>query len=63
MPQEQVPNQLGVLRVSLREPELEELMAMYPKLSRTEISDVITRYGPMRRDVEGQLALLSSRKS
>ena len=52
-----------MLRVMLKEPELQELMHRFPKLSRTEISDVISRYGPMRFDVETELTLISSRKS
>jgi hypothetical protein len=63
MPQDQDVTRPGVLRVSLQEPELQELMRQFPKLSRTEISDVISRYGPMRNDVETELLLISSRKS
>jgi len=63
MRQDQDPTRRGVLRVSLQEPELQEFMEQFPKLSRTEISDVITNHGPMKNDVETQLTLLSSRKS
>ena len=62
MPQDEDPTRRGLLRVSLQESELRELMAQYPKLSRTEICDVITRKGPMRNDVETELQLLSGRK-
>jgi len=51
------------LRVSLKEGDLQELMASYPKLSRTEIADAITRTGPIRADVETELRRLSGRKS
>jgi hypothetical protein len=36
---------------------------MYPKLSRTEISDVISRSGPMREAVEEELQRISARKT
>ena len=62
MPQDQAPTRSGVLRVSLQEHELQEFMRQFPMLSRTEISDAISRFGPMRSDVETQLILLSSRK-
>lgn len=52
----------GHLRVSLREQDLEELMRRYPKLARTEIADVISARGPMRREVEEELERLSAAK-
>ncbi len=51
-----------MLRVSLLEQDINELMSRYPKLSRTEICDVITREGPMRGTVESVLERLSSNK-
>ncbi|MGZ5032768.1 MAG: hypothetical protein ACXWAC_06180 [Usitatibacter sp.] len=50
------------LRVTQQEHELRELMAQFPLLSRTEISDAIARSGPMRADVEAELRRLSSVK-
>ena len=50
------------LRVSLHEQDLKGLMEAYPKLTRTEISDVITRRGPMRDAVEKELARISKAK-
>jgi hypothetical protein len=51
-----------VLRVSLHGTEILSLMARYPKLTRTEITDVVTRAGPMRVDVDRELTRLSSLK-
>jgi hypothetical protein len=51
-----------MLRVSLLEQDINELMNRYPKLSRTEICDVITREGPMRAAVESVLERLSGNK-
>ena len=51
------------IRVSLREPDILELMEEYPKLSRTEITDAVTHHGPMRVDVEVELRRLSSIKT
>jgi hypothetical protein len=51
-----------MLRVSLLEQDINELMSRYPKLSRTEICDVITREGPMRNTVEAVLDRLSNGK-
>ena len=50
------------LRVSLQEHDLADLMHRFPKLTRTEIADVISARGPMRRDVEGELERLSRTK-
>jgi len=50
------------LRVSPQEPEVRELAQEFPMLARTEISDVILRFGPMRSAVEAELLRLSSRK-
>lgn len=51
-----------VLRVTLHGTEVLSLMARYPKLTRTEITDVVTRVGPLRVDVERELHRLSSLK-
>ena len=51
-----------VLRVTLYGTEVQSLMALYPKLTRTEITDVVSRAGPMRADVERELTRLSSLK-
>jgi len=50
------------LRVSLQDSEVRELLARYPKLSRTEVTDAITRFGPLRSVVEVELARLSGLK-
>ena len=50
------------LRVSVHEHEIQALMRQYPKLTRTEILDVISRSGPMRSAVEGALERLSDAK-
>jgi hypothetical protein len=52
----------NMLRVSLHEQDMSSLMEKYPKLTRTEISDVIMKHGPLRSIVEGQLELISARK-
>jgi hypothetical protein len=49
-------------RVSLQERDLADLMERYPKLTRTEIADVISARGPMRQEVEGELERLSRSK-
>jgi len=59
MPQD-FPDRL--LRVSLQEPDVRDLMDQFPKLTRTEIADVITREGPLRHRVEAELARLSDGK-
>ena len=51
-----------LLRVTLHGTEVLSLMARYPKLTRTEITDVVTRVGPMRADVEKELTRLSNAK-
>jgi hypothetical protein len=50
------------LRVTLQEHDLRDLLAQFPKLSRTEIADAVTREGPMRARVEAALARLSEQK-
>lgn len=50
------------LRVSLQEPDVRELLERFPKLSRTEVTDAITRFGPMRSVVEVELARLAGAK-
>jgi bisphosphoglycerate-dependent phosphoglycerate mutase len=52
----------AMLRVSLHEDDVRSLMEQFPKLSRTEISDVVMNFGPMRRDVEAELDRISARK-
>jgi hypothetical protein len=51
------------IRVTVREPDILELMHEFPKLSRTEITDAVTRHGPMRVDVETELRRLSALKT
>jgi hypothetical protein len=51
------------LRVTVTDASLKELMDRFPKLARTEITDVISRHGPMREVVEEELLRISSRKS
>ena len=51
-----------MLRVTLHEHDLQHLMERYPKLSRTEISDIIRRCGPMRAAVEDELEKVSRLK-
>ena len=48
-----------MLRVTLHEHDMSALMQQYPKLTRTEISDVVTRHGPMRAMVEAELEKVS----
>jgi hypothetical protein len=50
------------LRVTLQERDVQELLSRFPMLSRTEISDVVTRHGPMRDTVEAELERISARK-
>ena len=50
------------LRVTLQERDLAELMAQFPKISRTEICDVVARFGPMRLAVERELERISAGK-
>src|SRR5947207_13240165 len=38
----------GLLRVTLYEHDMQSLMGQFPKLTRTEISDIVARHGPMR---------------
>ncbi|HEX4334132.1 MAG TPA: hypothetical protein VH040_18485 [Usitatibacter sp.] len=51
------------LAVMVNEASLKELMERFPKLARTEISDVITHHGPRREAVVEELQRISSRKS
>ena len=51
-----------MLRVTLQEHEVQSLMEQFPKLTRTEISDIVTRHGPMRATVENELARVSGLK-
>jgi hypothetical protein len=50
------------LRVTLQDRDIRDLMALFPKLSRTEISDAISRTGPMRAAVEAELTRISKTK-
>jgi hypothetical protein len=50
------------MRVTQSPHEIQELQVQFPLLSRTEISDAIARTGPMRVEVERELARLSSIK-
>ncbi len=52
----------SALRVTAHDRDVRELMALFPKLSRTEIADAIVRVGPMRSAVEEELARLSADK-
>ena len=52
----------GYLRVTLHERDMQSLMEQFPKLTRTEISDVVTRHGPMRAAVESELDRISRLK-
>jgi hypothetical protein len=51
-----------MLRVTLHEQDIRDLMKQFPKLSRTEICDIISRDGPMRGEVESALERLSANK-
>lgn len=61
MPNHSDPSR-DILRVTLHEQDMNALMEQFPKLSRTEISDVVTHHGPMRSAVENELERISSRK-
>ena len=50
------------LRVSLQDSDVRDILARHPKLSRTEVTDAITRCGPLRSVVEIELARLSASK-
>lgn len=50
------------LRVSVHEHEIQLLMDQYPKLTRTEVVDVIGSRGPVRSDVESELQRISTTK-
>jgi hypothetical protein len=50
------------IRVTLHEQDLQSLMQQFPKLTRTEISDVVSDRGPLRADVEAVLESISARK-
>jgi hypothetical protein len=51
-----------MLRVTLHEHDVQSLMDEYPKLTRTEISDIVSRHGPMRAVVEAELTRISAVK-
>ena len=51
-----------MLRVTLHEHDIASLMEQFPKLTRTEISDVVTRNGPLRIAVEAELEKVSRLK-
>lgn len=50
------------LRVTLHDGNVKELMEKFPKLTRTEIADVVSSHGPMRERVEEELQRISLRK-
>jgi len=50
------------LRVSIHERDIQLLMGQYPKLTRTEVVDVIGRHGPFRTAVESELERISAAK-
>ena len=50
------------LRVSVHERDIQSLMDLYPKLTRTEVVDVIARHGPIRAMVENELERISATK-
>jgi len=50
------------LRVSVHEHDIQLLMGQYPKLTRTEVVDVIGRHGPFRTAVESELERISAAK-
>jgi hypothetical protein len=50
------------LRVSVHEHDIQLLMDQYPKLTRTEVVDVIGRRGPVRSEVESELEKISAAK-
>lgn len=56
------PSRPDDLRVSLQERDLADLMQRFPKLTRTEIADVISGRGPMRSAVEEELDRISLTK-
>ena len=51
-----------VLRVTSHEHEIRLLLQKYPKLTRTEVVQVIDRRGPMRAAVETELDKISAAK-
>jgi hypothetical protein len=55
-------NDIDTLRVSSHEHEIQFLLGRYPKLSRTEVVQVIDHRGPMRAAVETELDRLSRMK-
>ena len=50
------------LRVSVHEHEITALQEKFPKLTRTEVLDIIGRKGPMRALVESELERISAIK-
>ena len=56
------PTRKDMLRVTLHEHDIASLMEQFPKLTRTEISDVVTRNGPLRIAVEAELEKVSRLK-
>ena len=50
------------LRVSVHEHEIQALQERYPKLTRSEVLDIIGRKGPMRDEVESELERISAIK-
>ena len=50
------------LRVSIHEHEIHALQERFPKLTRSEVLDIIGRKGPMRDEVESELERISAIK-
>ncbi len=61
IPMTETPNS-DFLRVSVHEHDIRLLMEQYPKLTRTEVVDVIGRHGPFRSTVESELGRISAAK-
>lgn len=56
------PEPADTLRVYVHDSDIGELVERFPKLSRTEITDIVTSRGPMRRAVETELERRSALK-
>jgi hypothetical protein len=50
------------LRVTLRGTDVLSLMARFPRLTRDDITAVVTRVGPLRAEVEAELERLCAAK-
>lgn len=56
------PEPTDTLRVYVHDSDIGELVERFPMLSRTEITDIVTARGPMRRAVEAELERRSALK-